>query len=55
MLDNVNMNRNEIKHNCIVRGSIFPEPVQVILITDVGCNHPPLAWSGAILGEWRVA
>ena len=30
------MYSNEIKPNCIVRGSIFPEPVQVILVTSIG-------------------
>ncbi len=36
-MNNVNnMNVNEIKPNSIVRGSIFPEPVQVILITSIG-------------------
>jgi hypothetical protein len=34
------MNYSDLKPNYIVRGSIFPEPVQVILVTDVGGNHP---------------
>jgi len=48
------MNYSDLKPNCIVRGSILSEPVQVIAITDVGVNRR-LAWSGATLGEWRVA
>ena len=48
------MNYSDPKPNFIVRGSIFTQPVNVILIMDVGGNHP-LVWSGATLGEWRVA
>jgi hypothetical protein len=32
------MTVNELKPNSIVRGSIFPEPVQVILVTSVGSS-----------------
>ena len=44
------MNQNEIKSNCIVRGSIFPEPVQVILLTSIG-NSIKLIGKGLNTGK----
>ena len=44
------MNVNELKPNSIVRGSIFPEPVQVILITSIG-NSVKLIGKGLNTGK----
>jgi hypothetical protein len=46
----MNINQNKINANSIVRGSIFPEPVQVILITSIG-NSTKLIGKGLTSGK----